>query len=333
MRRRAATLLGALALDLLLGEPPSRLHPVVWLGRAIRSCERIAPPRGRAGQLAWGGAVALGIPLTAAAAGAGFERAATRLPVGGIVAEAAALKAVFAVRALLRAGDGVRAALESADERGAREALRNLVSRETDGLTPPLIAAAAIESLAENTTDSVIAPWLAYAVGGLPVAFAYRAVNTLDSMIGYRGRYEYLGKPAARLDDLLNLIPARLTALLIAVAAPVVSGNAVSVVRAVRRYRHRTASPNAGWTMAAAAGALGVRLEKAGAYTLGGGQEPRAGDIRRARRLVAIVAGMGAALIVGSLIAARPARDRSPAGPRPAAAGLAKDREMGTTRS
>lgn len=290
--RRGLVLLLAAAIDLAAGEPSARLHPVVWLGSAVAFVERRAPRAGRPRQLGYGGALAVGGPAVAALAGVVVERVARRLGPVGLVIEAAALKSAFAVRALLIAGREVEAALDADDLERARAGLRSLVSRETDGLPSSLIAAAAIESLAENATDSVIAPWLAYALLGLPGAFAYRAINTLDSMIGYRGPYEYLGKAAARLDDLANAVPARLAAVLLALAAPIASDSFRTALRTAWRDHGRTASPNAGWTMAAMAGALGVRLEKPGAYILGGGREPVAADIRRAERIVAAAAAL-----------------------------------------
>jgi len=121
------------------------------------------------------------------------------------------------------------------------------------------------------TTDSYVAPWLAFALFGLPGAAAYRALNTLDSMIGYRGRYEHLGKASARLDDLVNLLPARLAALLMLAAGALRRLPARRGSRIALRDRRRTASPNAGWTIGAFAGLLGVALEKAGHYRIGDG--------------------------------------------------------------
>jgi len=148
-----------------------------------------------------------------------------------------------------------------------------------------------------------MAPLVAYALFGLPGAVAYRAVNTLDAMIGYRGRYEYLGKAAARLDDLLNLIPARLTAGLLLVAGALARADVAGGVRVLGRDRRRTASPNAGWPMAAMAGLLGVTLEKPGHYRLGDGTAAvGAADIDRAWRIVAIAAAL-AAIATGILAA------------------------------
>ena len=185
----------------------------------------------------------------------------------------------------------------------ARYSLRGLVSRDASELSEPLVAAAAIESVAENTTDSFIAPWLAFALLGLPGAFAYRAVNTLDSMIGYRGKYEYLGKASARLDDVLNLIPARISAFLLLLAG-LISGRSVRQGwQTVMRERRVTASPNAGWTIAAMSGLLGVSLEKPSHYLIGGEyREPNAAAIGRAVRLMYIVGALGTAAAVGVLM-------------------------------
>jgi adenosylcobinamide-phosphate synthase len=320
-RRRAAVLVAAAALDLAFGEPPGGAHPVVWLGRWATALERHAPRRGQVSQLLWGAAVAGGLPLTAAVAGDVAQRASRRLGPAGMMAEAMLLKPAFATRALLAAGEVVRTALERGELEGGRAALRSLVSRSTDRLDSGQIAAAAIESLAENATDSFLAPWLAYALWGLPGAYAYRAVNTLDSMFGYRGPYEYLGKAAAGLDDLVNRVPSRATALLLALAAPAGGGSTRRALRTARRDRGRTASPNAGWTMAAMAGALGVRLEKVGAYVLGDGNAPTPADIQRAQRIVtgAGVAGLG--LLVGALTAMSSRRSAPPASIRAHAAG------------
>jgi adenosylcobinamide-phosphate synthase len=315
-RRRLAVLAAAAAIDLALGDPPNRLHPVAWLGQAVTALERTAPRQGRGRQLLWGAVVAAALPVVAALAGGAAARAVRPLGMAGVLLEATLFKLSFSVRGLLLAGEAVRRPLAAGDLAAARTSLRSLVSRPTADLPAALIAAAAVESLAENVTDGFLAPWLAYALGGLPAAFAYRAANTLDSMLGYRGRYEYLGKAPARLDDALNLAPARLAAALLVLASPAGGGGPVRALRGALRDHRRTASPNAGWTMAAMAGALGVRLEKRGAYVLGAGREPHAGDIRRAQHIVAAAAALGLAA-VGALAGwadavrgAHPARER-----------------------
>ena len=156
--------------------------------------------------------------------------------------------------------------------------------------------------MAENTTDSYIGPWLAFALLGLPGAFAYRAVNTLDSMIGYRGKYEYLGKASARLDDLINLVPARLSAGLIVAAGALCRLPAGQGYRWAMAGRKLTASPNAGWTIGAMSGLLGVALEKAGHYRIGDGLNvPAPRHIGVSGRVALLVAAIGAPLAVGVL--------------------------------
>ena len=303
-RPSGRVLASAILLDALAGDPPNAVHPVAWLGKAIDIVEASSPQTGPRRQLLYGLGIALTLPLAAAIAVWSTEQrligSASGLP--ALIARAAMLKAAFAVRGLLSAGATVRELLAGGNLSGARYALRALVSRRTEGLPPSMVAAAAIESLAENTVDSFLAPWFYYALFGLPGAGFYRAVNTLDSRLGYHSeRYEYLGKASARLDDALNFVPARLAAVLIAFAARLASptGNrdAMTAWRTARRDNTRTESPNAGWPMSAMAGALGVVLEKEGHYRLGeNGRPPNASDIARAEETVRWVAVLGALL-------------------------------------
>ena len=273
-------LLLAVALDLLLPEPPAIVHPVVWMGKAISVFERVAPV-GRVAGLFFGCAVVI---IVAGISGGVAWVAVTALsavgPAAYVIGGAVMLRISFTVRGLVSAADRTRRALEGGHLDEARESLRSLVSRDTEDLSVSLVAAAAIESVAENTTDSFIAPWLAFAVFGVPGAVAFRAINTLDSMLGTRGRYEYFGKTAARLDDVANIIPARLGALMLLVSGGLGRLPLARGWRIMLRDRNLTASPNAGWTMGAMAGLLGVRLEKPGHYCLGEGlREPETEDI------------------------------------------------------
>jgi adenosylcobinamide-phosphate synthase len=156
-----------------------------------------------------------------------------------------------------------------------------------------------VASLAENLSDAVVAPLLAYRIGGLRAAYLHRWINTADAVLGYRTEaLEWFGKPAARADDLLNWIPARVTALCLALAAPLAGLHGREAARVALRDSGLTPSPNGGWPMAAAAGALGVRLEKRGVYTLHAeGRAPEPGDIAACRRLVAIAALIALALV------------------------------------
>ena len=287
-----APLLLALTVDLAVGEPPARIHPVVGMGKLVEFFVSRAPGGPRR-ELAYG-AMSVGVTALVPVLGA-------RLLLGRLgpwplrlAAEAWLLKSCFAYRALEEAGRSVAGPLSSGDLPAAREGLRALVSRDRSGLDESLASAATIESLAENLSDGFVAPILAYALGGLPAALFYRATNTADSMIGYRGEYENLGKAAARLDDLLNLLPARLTAMLISAASGTDDREAW---RTLVRDHDKTESPNAGWPMAAAAGALDISLLKPGSYCLNeGAREPHAKDIQRAIPLIRRVAVLCAAL-------------------------------------
>ncbi len=292
MTARACTALAALALDLTLGEPPTPLHPVVGMGRYLRWARARWRGTTPGAQLLEGGAA-----WVLGAAGSALVGAlAARAPWWG---QALALKPLLSARALFAAVRAVEAPLLRGDLPEARRLLAwHLVSRPTHDLSAPEVAAAAIESLFENLSDSVVAPLLAHQLGGLPLAALYRFANTADATWGYRTpELEWRGKVAARADDLLNLLPARLTALLV-VAAAHAGFDGRGAWRTLRRDARRTASPNAGWPMAAAAGALGVRLTKRGHYTLGAGREARAQDLARARRLAGAALALGAAALL-----------------------------------
>ena len=302
-----AVLLLALLLDLALGEPPNRLHPTVWMGQTVSLAGRIAPgpQRSPAGQLLAGLLMALLLPAAWGALAWAIAAGLSALhPLAYLIVAAALLKTAFSVRMLRRVAARVGRLLAAGDLAAARREMSALVSRDAATLTAGQMAAAAIESVAENITDSVVAPLLAFALFGLPGAAAYRALNTLDSMVGYHGRYEYLGKASARLDDLANLLPARLAALLLCLAIALLPGmsgrRAVPIMLA---HRRRTESPNAGWTMAAMAGGLGVTLEKTGHYRLGDpAPEPAAPHIRRATRALYVATALAAIAAAGVIL-------------------------------
>ena len=296
----------ALLIDLVWGEPPVRVHPTVLIGRTIGAAERRAPAADAAPavQVAYGAAMAAAIPAAWGALAWAVSAGLRELhPLLYLVAAAVLLKTTFSVRMLAREAARVGELLAAGELAAARRRMRALVSRETARMTAPQAAAGAIESVAENSTDSVVGPLLAFALFGLPGAVVYRAVNTLDSMIGYRGRYEYLGKAAARLDDLVNLVPARLTAALLWCAAALLPAmHAARSWRVTWGHRRRTASPNAGWTMAAMAGALNVTLEKPGHYRIGDPAPlPDSGHIRQANRAL-YCATLLAAAVAGAAI-------------------------------
>ncbi len=301
---RAASLAVACALDVGLGEPPAFCHPVVLIGRALAFGSDRHSARSATGQLAGGAAALLATASLAAVAGLAVDRmGGGRLL--GLLARGAALKPLFALRMLLEEASAVRTALDAQDLREARKRLRSLVSRPTAELTPGLVAAAAIESLAENLGDSVLAPWFYYAGFGLPGATVYRVVNTADAMYGYRGEKEWLGKAAALTDDALNWVPSRFAAAAIVAAARLRLSKAAAraALASWRADGGATASPNAGRPMAAMAGALGRRLEKPGHYVLGAAfSEPAAADIRRAADLTLTAAAVSLVAISGALL-------------------------------
>lgn len=299
----------ALLLDMLLGDPPNRWHPVAWMGTAIAVARRRAPKEGPGKSLLYGGLLVVGGATVVAGVGHLLERVLDRWPVPlNWLMMAGLLKMVVGLRGLGRAAAEVQVALEVHDLPRARRLLAwHLVSRDTTTLTESQVAAATVESVAENTSDGVIGPLLYFALAGLPGALAYRWVNTCDSMLGYRDpEREWLGKASARLDDLLNLLPARLTAVLIVLAAWLTGDDAPNAWRIWRRDAGATASPNAGHPMGAMAGALEVELTKVDHYCLGAGQRPpHAGDIERSVRLMRRVAILGAGLFAGYLMLRR----------------------------
>ena len=299
----------ALLLDLVLGDPPNRYHPVAWMGAGIGVARRLAPRGGRCRPLFYGAAVVIGGTVVVGIIGIAVEKIVKLLPLPWYwLAEACVFKTTFACRGLLRAAHQVQAALAAGALDHARQLVSwHLVSRDTAMLTPSQVAAATVESVAENASDGIIAPLLFYALGGLPAALVYRFINTTDAMLGYRDpEREWLGKVPARLDDLVNLVPARLTAGFILLATRLLGGPTQRAWTVWWRDARQTASPNAGRPMSVMAGALGVELEKVGHYCLGAGQAlPAAQDIPAAVRLLAwaVVVAVGFLAMVQLLLA------------------------------
>jgi adenosylcobinamide-phosphate synthase len=286
----------AIAIDLAFRELPNRLHPVAWMGHWISFCCRVAPKSGRI--LPWMAGLVLVASGAVVCAVLGWQIEALTSGSSLLVAaglQALVLKQTFSIKSLARAATAVEAGIRQGDLAAARQQLAyHLVSRDTSELNESQIAAATIQSVAENTSDSIVAPIFYFAIAGLPGALVYRFINTCDAMVGYRtAKWEWLGKPAARIDDLANLIPSRLTALMILVAAVGTAPWPRAGWSIWFRDRHATESPNAGQPMSAAAGVLGVELEKSGCYRLGSGQRlPDVSDIGRAIRLLWITSGL-----------------------------------------
>ena len=305
MLARAAGLIGGVLLDRAFGDP-RRWHPVAGFGLAAGRLEqRVYSPTVRAG--AGYAALATGVPV---AAGVLAQRLTRRSPVARFALTAVTTWAVLGGRSLRREAAVMSTALVSGDVPAARARLPHLAGRDPSTLDSAELARATVESVAENTSDAVVAPLWWGAVAGLPGLLGYRAVNTLDAMVGHRSpRYARFGTASARLDDAANLLPARLTALLTAAVAPVVGGRPADALRSWWRYGHRHPSPNSGQCEAAAAGALGVRLGGRNVYAgrvedrpvLGAeGRPPEVADIHRAARLSTMVSvgALGVALAV-----------------------------------
>ncbi len=310
------TLLTALVLDALIGDPWGRAHPVALLGRLIGALDRRLnrPRRTPSARRARGPVVALAVVAVAALIGWLVHRVAATNPYGWLL-EAAFVAVLLAGRSLFQHVRRVARALEREGLEAGRGAVGHIVGREVAGLDRHGIARAAIESAAENFADGVIAPAFWYLLLGPAGIAAYKALNTLDSMIGYRSEaYRDFGRAAARLDDLANWVPARLAAAVLCLAALFVpsaspAGACLTALRDARRH----ASPNAGWPEAAMAGALGLALN--GPRSYGGvlGDQPWIGtgraraevrDIDRALFMLVVggVLTAGMAALVGALL-------------------------------
>ena len=268
---------------------PSAWHPVAWFGRGAQWLIDRAPVAPAKTAFGWGLVIALGTPALAALALLLVLQSVSPWHALVFPLHVSVLYACVCLFGLLHAAERMASALEHSLAEG-RKQLSWLCSRDAQELDEPGLINGAIESLAENLTDSVVAPLFYLCVGGLPCAVLYRAVNTLDAMIGYRGRYEWLGKASARFDDALNYIPARLTALLLwLAAASLVRSQRLGLWRGASVWqadRARTPSPNGGHPMAMAAGLLGLRLDKPGSYVLGEGlATPGRVDLPRALAL------------------------------------------------
>ena len=293
-------LLLALLYDALLGEPPNRLHPVVGMGRYLGWMKRRNRLKGWAAF--WQGAAYLILGGLAVMGTAwllvyllGFLPIWLNIPLLALL-----LKPLFSFRALLQAGEEVKRALLQKDLPEARRLLSwHLVSRDTADLSESEVAGAAVESLAENLTDSVVAPLFYFALLGLPGAALYRFINTADAVLGYRtGGLEYFGKSAARLDDVLNYIPARVAAALLYIVLGLSRREAARGLTTA--LTDNLPSPNAGWTMGMVAGGLNVQLDKRGVYALNaGGKPPTANDISQTQRLLVGATALGALSFIG----------------------------------
>ena len=312
---QAAGILAGYLADAIVGDP-RRGHPVAGFGRVAGALEPLTYRDNRAA-----GAVHTGLLVAGVTVAASVARRRVRAGPGVAALTAFATWVALGGTTLLRTGSELADALEAGGVDAARALLPSLCGRDPAVLDAAGLCRAALESVAENTSDAAVAPLLWAAVAGAPGVLAYRAVNTLDAMIGHRSpHYARFGWAAARLDDAANLIPARVTGMLTALCAPVVGGSSGAALRAWRSDAARHPSPNAGVAEAAFAGALGVRLGGPTQYrhqleirpTLGAGREPDVADLRRAIRLARWVQNSAVVIAVVVSAAGRTGRRVSP---------------------
>jgi adenosylcobinamide-phosphate synthase len=304
----ALVLLLAAGIDIIFGEPPAAVHPVVWIGKLINLLKNAAPKTHRK---FYGVIMALCCVFFAALLGYSVLYIAALPGIPGILAlfiEAYFLKATFAINCLLSPAREIYKHLEENRLEKVRELLPIYVSRNTSKLTKTQMSSAVIESVSENYVDGILSPIFYYALFGelgLVAAYVFKAISTLDSMVGYKTEpYKELGYFSAKSDDVLNWIPARISVIFILAAALIVALlpkkqgkiNPFNSIRSAMEDGMKTPSPNSGYPMAATAGALGIKLEKPNTYVLGASYPPtEIKDIKRVSQLIAIASGFSLA--------------------------------------
>ena len=292
--------LGGFVLDTLFGDPPWLPHPVVLMGKAISALEkrlRARVPQTPQGELLGGAVVAFTLPVgTFLLTSLVCLGAAKLSPWLGLAVQMFWCGQALAAKGLAQESTNVYRALIKPDLPAARKAVSRIVGRDTQNLTLEGVTKAAVETVAENASDGVIAPLLYMLLGGAPLALTYKAINTMDSMLGYKNeKYLYFGRAAAKLDDAANYLPSRLAGLLWCAAAALTGNSPKGAWRIWRRDRRNHASPNSAQTESACAGALGVQLAGPAYYfgeyyakpTIGDPLRPiEPEDIRRANRMM-----------------------------------------------
>ena len=301
--------LGGFVLDALFGDPAWLPHPVVYMGKAISKLEKFLRPRlpkTLQGELLGGAIVAFCLPVgTFLLTGLVCWGAARLHPLLGLAVQMFWCGQALAARGLVQESTNVYKELKKPDLPGARKAVSRIVGRDTAELTAEGVTKAAVETVAENASDGVIAPLLYMLIGGAPLALTYKAINTMDSMLGYKNeKYLYFGRIPAKLDDAANYLPSRLAALLWVAAAAFTHNDAKGAWRIWRRDRRRHASPNSAQTESACAGALGVQLAGPAYYfgqyypklTIGDALRPiEPEDILRANRMMYVASSFALA--------------------------------------
>ncbi len=274
-------LLLAVLLDILFGEPPAFIHPVVWMGKPINLFVRSAPLRHKK---------MYGFFMVFFCVALAFFAGLLIISLSGLIGLIIAayfLKSTFSIRVLLASALGIKKDLDVGRIENVRSELKTFVGRDTSELNVHQSASAVIESLAESFVDGILSPLFYFLIFGLPGALAYRMINTLDSMVGYKKEpFIELGYTAAKLDDIANWLPARLALVFIFIAA-IFLGKPFDALKTCIHDHDKTASPNSGWSMSAMSGTLNVRLEKIGYHVLGSQyDEPQPFHIKKAVNVV-----------------------------------------------
>ena len=299
----------AFLIDMVLGEYPDRIHPTIGIGKMISYLKRKSKNPNPHVEKANGVLMALTIMLVLAVPVFLLLFWLRTLPYGEIlyiIVGAILFKATFAIRGMGQYTKPIAKALKENDLAGARKWLPYIVRRDPNSLNERQIISAAVESIAESTTDGITAPFFFFALFGVPGAFAYRVVNTLDSMVGYKNvENRNIGWFSAKLDTLANYIPARLTAYLMVAASLLLREDWRESWRILQRDKHKTASPNAGFTISAMAGALNIQLEKQGYYTLGDDHGISPEHIPKALRVMTVTAALFGLVVIVPVLALR----------------------------
>jgi adenosylcobinamide-phosphate synthase len=281
----------AFLIDVVFGEIPDHLHPTVWMGSFVAYVKpKMKNPNPKIEKF-YG--VLLGVGLISLFSGFVFFLLwiLRSIPTWGwlfyIIVGAILLKTTFALKCMRRYTFPIEKGLSNKDIGKAREWLHFIVRRDPNKLDERHIVSAAVESIAESTTDGVTSPFFYFALFGVPGAFAYRVINTLDSMVGYKDPVNVnIGWFSAKMDTITNYIPSRLTAFFMVISAGILRADWRNSWKILKRDKNKTASPNAGWTISAMAGALNTQLEKEGYYALGDGEVIHPHDITRAWKIM-----------------------------------------------
>jgi adenosylcobinamide-phosphate synthase len=299
----------AFLIDLILGEYPDRIHPTIAIGYMITFLKRKSKSPNPKVEKANGVLMALTIILVVSLPVFVLLYWLRLLPYGEIlyiIVGAILFKASFAITGMGQYTKPIAKALKQNNLAEARKWLPYIVRRDPNSLNERQIISAAVESIAESTTDGITAPFFFYAFFGVPGAFAYRVINTLDSRVGYKNvEFKNIGWFSAKMDTITNYIPARVTAYLMVVAAFILREDWRESYRILQRDKHKTASPNAGYTISAMAGALNIQLEKQGYYTLGDDHGIATEHIPKALRVMTVTSILFGLIVVVPVLVLR----------------------------